>query len=74
MTQIYGFLTQESDLDKFLTLVLQKRRAIFMKEFLRKVKERQKRNQFLGYSLKELNIMIFERKMQVCKVGLFSQS
>lgn len=63
-----GISTQKSDLNKFLTLDLQKGYIILIKEYLKNRKER--RNNIFRHYLKGLT-KIFKTKTY--KVGLFDQ-
>ena len=52
---------------------LQSSRVKVLKDFVRRDKEKMKRNQVLGHYLKGLKIEIVKRKRKEYKVGLFDQ-
>ena len=64
---------QESDLDNFPILDLQKRLVKALKNFVRREKGKMKRDQVLGHYLKGLKIKIVRSKRKEYKFGLFDQ-
>lgn len=65
-------LDQESDLNNFPILDLQKRHVKALKNFVRKDKK-MKRNKVLGHCLKDLKIKIVQSKRKDNKIDLFDQ-
>lgn len=66
-------INQETDLDNFSILYLQKKLVHALKNVTRRHNEEIKRNQVLWHYLKGLKIKIVRNKRKKCKIGLLDQ-